>query len=127
MPQNVITNKNAKGGYITINVGSGGAFFLNNSDTTKGSNAAGETVQSLNIVSITTSCGNGTFYTIKRGANTVLVIGGEHEMDLNDGRLIDNVGGEPQANVVVTKTGTGPSSCIIKMHKRSAITGGSQY
>ena len=64
MPQNVITNKNAKGGWITINVGSGGAFYLNNSDTTKGANAAGETVQALNIISVAVSCGNGAFYTI---------------------------------------------------------------
>ena len=127
MPQNVITNKNAKGGWITINVGSGGAFYLNNSNATIGANAVGETVQALNIISVAVTCGNGTYYTIKRGANTVLVIGGDNEIDLADGRLIDNIGGESQANVVVTKSGSGPASCIIKMHKRSAIAGGSQY
>jgi len=41
--------------------------------------------------------------------------------------LIDTAGGEPSANVVVTKTGAGPSTLLIKLHKRSAVAGGSIY
>jgi hypothetical protein len=127
MAQNVITNKNRKNGYVTINVGSGGAWYLNNSNVTLGCNAAGEVVQSMNIVGLALSSGNGVFYTIKRGANTIAVMSGNDDWELNDGRLIDTTGGEPQANLVITKTGAGPATLIVKLHKISAITGGSIY
>ncbi len=127
MPQNRVTVKGIKGGYVTINVGSGGAFYLNNADTTISANGPGETVQAMNIVNIKCSTSNGAFYTVRRGANVVSVLSGNDGWDLMDGMFIDNLGGEPQANVVVTKTGAGPSTLLIKLHKRSAVTGGSIY
>ena len=127
MAQNVVTNKSIKNGYVTINVGSGGSFFLNNSGAGIGANGPGEIVQTMNIVDIKFSAANGAFYTIKRGANTVAVLAGNDNWALNDGMLIDTAGGEPSANVVVTKTGAGPSTLLIKLHKRSAVAGGSIY
>jgi hypothetical protein len=83
----------------------------------------------MNIISAEVNCGgaNNIYFTIKRGANTVLVLSGQDYFDLSDSRIIDNMGGEPQANVVVTKTGAGPSTLILKLHKVSAIAGGSSY
>ncbi len=127
MPQNFVTVKGIKGGYVTINVGSGGSFFLHTTAADKGANGPGETVQAMNIVQMKCSTSNGAFYTVKRGANVVSVLSGDASWDLMDGMLIDNLGGEPQANVVVTKTGAGPSTLLIKLHKRSAVTGGSIY
>jgi hypothetical protein len=127
MAQNTITNKSIKNGYVTINVGSGGAFYLNNSGAGLGANGPGEVVQTMNIVDIKYSIANNAFYTIRRGANTVAVLAGTDNWALNDGMLIDTQGGEPSANVVVTKTGAGPSTMIIKLHKRSAVAGGSIY
>ena len=127
MAQTVVTNKSIKNGYVTINIGSGGSFFLNNSGAGIGANGPGEVVQTMNIVDIKFSAANGAFYTIKRGANTVAVLAGNDNWALNDGMLIDTAGGEPSANVVVTKTGAGPSTLLIKLHKRSAIAGGSIY
>jgi len=127
MAQNVVTNKSIKNGYVTINIGSGGSFFLNTSASGTGANGPGETVQTMNIVDMKFSIANNAFYTIKRGANTVAVLAGNDNWALNDGMLIDTAGGEPSANVVVTKTGAGPSTLLIKLHKRSAVTGGSIY
>lgn len=127
MPQNIITNKNGKNGFITINIGSGGAWYLNHPTATLGANAAGEVVQAMHITDILCSTSNGAFYTIKRGANTIAVVGGNDAWELIDGKLIDTAGGEPQANVVVTKTGSGQSTMILKLHKRSAVSGGSIY
>lgn len=127
MAQNSITSKSIKNGYVTINVGSGGSFFLNTSTANKGANGPGEVVQTMNIVDIKYATANGVYYTIQRGGNTVAVLSGNDNWALNDGMLIDNLGGEPSANVVVTKTGAGPSTMIIKLHKRSAVTGGSIY
>ena len=81
----------------------------------------------MNIVDIKYSIANNAFYTIRRGANTVAVLAGTDNWALNDGMLIDTQGGEPSANVVITKTGAGPSTMIIKLHKRSAVAGGSIY
>ena len=127
MAQNAVTVKGLKGGYVTINIGSGGAFFLHTTTANKGANGPGETVQAMNIVDIKFSTSNGAFYTVQRGANVVAVLSGNDNWALNDGMLIDNLGGEPQANVVVTKTGAGPSTLLMKLHKRSAVTGGSIY
>lgn len=127
MPQNSVTVKTIKGGFVTINVGSGGAFYLNNSNSVISANGPGETVQAMHIVNMRCSTGNGAFYTVRRGANVVAVLSGNDGWDLMDGMLIDNLGGEPQANVVVTKTGDGPSTLLIKLHKRSAVSGGSIY
>ena len=127
MAQNSVTTKGIKGGYITINVGSGGAFFLHTTAANKGANGPGETVQAMNIVSMKYATANGAFYTVQRGANVVAVLSGNDNWDLTDGMQIDTLGGEPQANVVVTKTGAGPTTLIIKLHKRSAVSGGSIY
>jgi len=127
MTQDVITNKSIKNGYVTININAGSSFFLNTSTAGKGANGPGEVVQTMNIVDIKYAIGNNAYYTIKRGANTVAVLSGNDNWALNDGMLIDTSGGEPSANLVVTKTGASPSTMLIKLHKRSAVAGGSIY
>ena len=122
-----ITNRNRRGGYITASFFSDGFISINSTNGAVAANTAGETVQSMLITSIEVNAGNNTFFTVRRGANTVFVGSGSASHDFSDGRAIDNFGGCPQANVVVTKTGTGPSFILIKLHKTSAIAGGSQY
>lgn len=123
-----IVNKHVKGGWCVAKFHSTGAVYLNSGNPLLGANSAGETVTRMNIVSAEWSIGNNAYWTVKRGANTVLVLSdGQHYMDFSDSRLIDNYGGEPQANVVITKTGSGPSMLTLKLHKVTTITGGSTY
>ena len=124
-----IVLKNMKGGYVVAKFTGGGFIKPNHSGATVGANTAKETVEALNIISAQVNCGgaNSVYFTIKRGANTICALAGQDYLDLSDGRLLDMEGGNPQANVVVIKTGTGPSTLILKLHKRSAITGGSIY
>jgi hypothetical protein len=127
MAQGVV-NKHVKGGWVIAKFHSSGAVYLNNSNGLLGVNSSGETVTRMNIVSAEWSIGNNAYWTVQRGANTVLVLSdGQHVMDFSDSRLIDNYGGEPQANLVVTKTGSGPSTLVLKIHKTSSISGGSEY
>ena len=127
MAQGVV-NKHVKGGWVIAKFHSDGAIYLNSANPLLGANSAGETVTRMNIVSAEWAIGNNAYWTIKRGANTVLVLSdGQHVFDMSDSRLIDNYGGEPQANVVITKTGAGPSTLILKIHKTTTISGGSGY
>ena len=127
MAQGVV-NKHVKGGWVIAKFHSDSAIFLNSANPLLGANSASETVTRMNIVSAEWSIGNNAFWTVKRGANTVLVLSdGQHVMDLSDSRLVDNYGGEPQANLVITKTGAGPSTLILKLHKVTSIAGGSGY
>jgi hypothetical protein len=127
MAQGVV-NKHVKGGWVIAKFHSSGAVYLNNSNGLLGVNSAGETVTRMNIVSAEWSIGNNAYWTVQRGANTVLVLSdGQHVMDFSDSRLIDNYGGEPQANLVVTKVGSGPSTLVLKIHKTSTLSGGSEY
>ena len=127
MAQGVV-NKHVKGGWVIAKFHSSGAVYLNNSNGLLGVNSAGETVTRMNIVSAEWSIGNNAYWTVQRGANTVLVLSdGQHVMDFSDSRLIDNYGGEPQANLVVTKVGSGPSTLVLKIHKTSSLSGGSEY
>jgi len=127
MAQGVV-NKHVKGGWVIAKFHSSGAVYLNNSNGLLGVNSSGETVTRMNIVSAEWSIGNNAYWTVQRGANTVLVLSdGQHAMDFSDSRLIDNYGGEPQANLVVTKVGSGPSTLVLKIHKTSSISGGSEY
>jgi hypothetical protein len=121
-------NKHTKGGWCIAKFNTSGALYLNSANPLLGANSAGETVTSMNIVSAEWSIGNNAYWTIKRGANTVIVLtDGQHCFDFSDSRLIDNYGGEPQSNVVITKTGAGPSHLTLKIHKITSIAGGSRY
>jgi hypothetical protein len=123
-----VINKHVKGGWCIAKFHSSGAIFLNSANALLGANSAGETVTRMNIISAEWSAGNGAYWVVKRGANTVLTLSeGQDVFDFSDSRLIDNYGGEPQANVVVTKVGSGPTTLILKLHKTSSIAGGSQY
>ena len=125
-----VVNKHVKGGWVIAKFHSSGAIYLNSANPLLGANSAGETVTRMNIVSAEWSIGgaNNAYWEVKRGANTVLVLtNGQHCFDFSDSRLIDNYGGEPQANIVVTKIGSGPGHITLKVHKTTSIAGGSEY
>ena len=124
-----VVNKHVKGGWVIVKFSNGGGFVnLNHVNPLIGANSAGETVTRLNIISAEWSIGNNAYWVVKRGANTVLnLTDGQHCFDFSDSRLVDNYGGEPQANVVVTKIGSGPGTITLKLHKVATIAGGSQY
>lgn len=126
---NGIVLKGSKNGYVIAKFTSGGFIKCNHSTATIGANSAGETVNSMNILSIQVNTGgaNSVYFEIRRGANTVGAFGGTDTIDLSDGRLLDMETGMASSNVVVTKVGTGPSTLILKLHKSSAISGGSIY
>jgi len=121
--------KQTRGGYIVAKFNASGFLKLNHSNPLIGANSAGEIVQEMNIVSAEWSVGNNAYWQVQRGANTVLLLtDGQHCFDLSDGRRVDGLGGEPVANVVITKQGSGPGTLILKIHKRVAITpNGSTY
>ena len=123
-----IVHKQAKGnGWVVAKFISGGFFKLNTAGAAIGANSAGETVDALHLIRATGTIGNGASWKIARGANTILILTGEFDFDLSDGLKVDAMGGEPQANVIVTKVGASPSSLILKFHKQVSITGGSLY
>lgn len=123
-----IVNKHNKGGWVVAKFNTSGFIKLNHSSPTIGANSAGETVTRLNIVSAEWSIGNNAYWQVQRGANTVLLLtDGQHVFDLSDSRLIDNGNAEATSNVVITKVGSGPGTLILKLHKTTSITGGSQY
>lgn len=124
---NGIVLKGIKGGYVVAKFLSGGFIKPNHVTATIGANSAGETVQDMFINSMQVNTSNGAFFTVYRGANTICALSADDYLDLSDGRLLDTEGGNPVANLVVTKTGGGPSVLIIKLHKRTAISGGSSY
>jgi hypothetical protein len=122
-----IVNKHQKAGWVVAKFHDSGFVTLNNANTVIGANTAGETVRALNIISAAWTVSNGTF-TVARGTNTALILTeGQHDFALEDGRLIDNVGGDPQSNVVVTLSAGATGTLILKLHKRSEIAGGSIY
>ena len=126
---NGIVAKQSKGGFVIAKFTSSGFIKLNHVTANIGANTVGETVQSMNIISMQVSVGgaNSCYFTIYRGANTICTMTGQDYWDLSDGRMLDTEGGNPTANVVVVKTGTGPSCLIVKLHKISAVAGGSTY
>jgi hypothetical protein len=124
-----IVNKQQRGGWVIAHFTGSGAIYCNSANPLLGANSARETVGGMNIVSAEWSIGNNAHWVVSRGANTILnLTDGQHVFDMTDGRILDGLGGNPQANVVVTKTGSGPGTLILKLHKRVTITGsGPQY
>lgn len=117
-----------KSGWVVARFVATGAIYPNNSNALLGANNAGETVNSMQIISAEWSIGNGAYWQVQRGANTVLLLTeGQHCFEMTDSRVIDSLGGEPQSNVVVTKVGSGPGTLILKLHKKTAMSGGSTY
>jgi len=124
-----VVNKGNKGGYVTGIFSAGGSIQLNSSNAVVAANSAGETVQEMFISVVSWSTANAVTFNIKRGANTVLNLGGTSAgtFDFQGSGIGLETGGEAAANVVVTRSGTGPASLVIKLHKRPAIVGGSIY
>jgi hypothetical protein len=125
---NGVVSKQVKGGYIVAKFHASGYISLNSSTQFVGANtSSAETVRSMNLTEARYVTANGVYFTVARGGNTILVLSGDGTMDFDSNGYIDNTGGEASANCVVTKVGTGPSTCILTFRKLSSITGGSQY
>jgi hypothetical protein len=124
-----IIRKDLKGGYIVARFVASGFLKTNHVTATIGANSAGETVQSMQISSMVCSTSNGAYFTVARGANVVAVMSGSPPVQDYQGHgfYLDSATGEPTSNVVITKVGLGPTWITLKLHKRVAISGGSQY
>lgn len=118
----VTTKTKGHNGYVTARFTASGFVNLHSANPTLGANAAGETVTSMNIVAVNWATSESAPITIKRGANTVLVLAGQDNWNLQqDNMIIDTLGGEASSNLQVTITGN--SSIIIKLHKHSKQAG----
>jgi len=127
MSTNRVVSKGVKGGYVTAIFESGGHVQLNSANTTVSANSAGETVNEMWISTVMVAAANAVTYTVKRGGNTVLQLSGVATFKYQDAGIQLETGGESAANVVVTKNGAGVASLVVKLHKRTSVTGGSQY
>jgi hypothetical protein len=121
-----VVNKGTKGGYVTTIWSAGGYLPLNSSTAARSANTAGEVVQEMIITDVFWGIGgaNNVSFNIARGANTVLVVSGPGagHFDFSGRGIILETGGEAAANCVVTRSGTGPATVVIKLHKRSSFT-----
>ena len=122
-----VVNKGTKGGYVVGNFAAGGYISLNSSNAVVAANSAGETVNEMFISDIAWSCANGVSFKIQRGANTVFNAALTGEFNVSGDGIVLETGGESAANCVISRSGTGPASLVIKLHKRTSITGGSTY
>jgi hypothetical protein len=122
-----VVNKGVKGGYVIGNFSAGGFITRNSSNVVVAANSAGEIVQEMFISVVSWSAANGVSFNVKRGANNVLNLAQTGTFDFQALGVGLETGGEAASNVVVTRSGTGPASLVIKLHKRAAITGGSEY
>lgn|SRR3990167_924244 len=124
-----VIRRDAKGGgYVVLRYMATGFISLNSNTTIVGANSVGETVNNMAISHLWWNCSNGCYFTVKRGANTVAILSSGDDFDAQErGVYLDNLGGEATSNVQVIKTGTGPSMVVMKLHKQSAIVGGTRY
>lgn len=123
--------QNAKQGYVVARFNATGSMLIETANSTNSancmvvfdpvSNTSAETINSVNIVNLAWTVPAAQTWTITRGANTIIVLGGNGQLDLQtDGLIIDSVGDEPQANIVCTLSG-GTGTLIVKAHKRSTL------
>jgi len=126
MAIDTVVNKGVKGGYVTTIWAAGGFLPLNSSVAARSANSVGEVVNEMLISDVYYGIGgaNNVQFTIKRGANTVLILSGpgSGRFDFQAAGLTIETGGESSANLVVTRSGTGPATVVIKLHKRSTFT-----
>ena len=111
----------SKGKSVVTRFLGSGVVFPNNASS-DGANAVGETVTSMSITHAQWSCANGAYFTVARGANTIAYYSNAGAHDYQSQGIIDGLGGEPFANVVVTKVGSGPCFLSLRLHKKS-VTG----
>ena len=126
MAIDAVLNKGLKGGYVVASFSAGAYIPLNSATAARSANSAGETFTEMVISQVYWGIGgaNNVAFTIKRGANTVLIDSGpgSGEYDFQGSGVILETGGEAAANCVVTRSGTGPATVVIKLHKRSTFT-----
>jgi hypothetical protein len=126
MATDLVVNKGVKGGYVTTIWSAGGYLPLNSSVAARSANSAGEVVNEMLISDVYYGIGgaNNVQFTIKRGTDTVLVLSGpgSGRFDFQAAGLTIESGSESTANLVVTRSGTGPATVVIKLHKRSSFT-----
>ncbi len=114
-----ITTKSGKpGGYVVLRATENDGFKLNHA-TLPAANSAGETVSEMRISEVMWSVASGNRWTVKRGANTMLELGGNGHHDYQgNGIRLEVSKGDLTANVNCTLTG-GTGTIIVKMHKAS--------
>ena len=126
MATDLVVNKGVKGGYVTTIWSAGGYLPLNSAVAARSANSAGEVVNEMVISDVYYGIGgaNNVQFTIKRGADTVLVLSGpgSGRFDFQGAGITLETGGESAANCVVTRSGTGAASVVIQLHKRSTFT-----
>ncbi len=120
MAQNTVVNKGVKGGYVTGIYTSGGFITKASTNAVVAANSAGETISEMFISNVHWSAANNVVYTISRAGNTVLNLSGTGHFNFQrEGIILEFNAGEATGNCVVTKTGSGIASLVIKLHKRS--------
>lgn len=114
-----ITTKSGKpNGYVVLRATATDGFKLNHA-TLPAANSAGETVSEMRISEVMWSIASGNRWTVKRGANTMLELGGNGHHDYQgNGIKLEVSQGDLTANLNCTLTG-GTGTIIVKMHKAS--------
>ena len=114
----ITTKSNKPGGYVVLRATDSDGFKLNHA-TLPSANNAGETVSEMRISEVMWSVASGNRWTVKRGANTMLELGGNGHHDYQgNGIRLEVSKGDLTANVNCTLTG-GTGTIILKMHKSS--------
>ncbi len=115
----MITSKAVGSGYVTTRFTANGFITLNHPTSTVGANSSSsEVVTSMNLVEAQFCFQDSGGAIVKRGANTVLKLYGQHTLGFIHAR-IDALGGEPTSTTQVVLTGNG--TVILKFHKTSSM------
>ena len=117
MAQQITQTQTKFNGYVTLRSEATG--FINLNAGAQNANAAGETVASATIAGIHWSVTGTNNWTIKRGANTVAVLGGNGSWNLQTMNTpLESTLGDKQSNTVFTLSG-GNGTVLIHLHKQS--------
>ena len=114
----ITTKSNKPGGYVVLRATEDDGLKLNHA-TLPAANSAGETVTEMRISEVMWSVASGNRWTVTRGANTILVLGGSGHHDYqSNGIRLEASQGDLIANVHCALSG-GHGTIIVKMHKAS--------
>ena len=120
-----LISKGTINGYVIASfVDSGGFIKLNGNAAHSANTDGGGTITSMTISSIMASVGASANVTISRGATKVWTLGsGTHYFDFTKNNAsLEKDSTERAAICVVTTTGAGGASVLIRFHKNSTIS-----